>query len=199
LSSQLGKAQEALKTALSEQAKSGTSRQNSLQKLGINLEKTKRFDLRVVVWVLADDVMQNRAIKVESRIKIGIKALNAVAVPYLMAMDDSGAREVLKHYRMLLAEWADKRRELYEEPDEYTIVKNRETVRKRVTAWAERNLIPWMEKIADASWGKANVEPELPIVIDQPPQQTQNPYSLLGSNMIDQSTLDAVAKLAAAQ
>ncbi|MDG7012530.1 MAG: hypothetical protein JRN17_05520, partial [Nitrososphaerota archaeon] len=77
--SSLGKAQEALKTALSEQAKSGTSRQASLQKLGINLEKTKRFDLRVVVWVLADDVMQNRAIKVESRIKIGIKALNAVA------------------------------------------------------------------------------------------------------------------------
>ena len=169
MSVQLRKAQEALKGALSDHAGAGVNREESLKRLGVNLEKSRRFDLRVVVWVLADDVMQNRSIKIESRIKIGIEALNAVAVPNLLAMDDSGTREVLSHYRMLLAEWADKRRELYEEPDEYTIVKNRETVRRRVTAWAERNLIPWMEKIADASWGKANVEPEIPIVIDQPP------------------------------
>ncbi len=192
----LQKADDAIRNALKSQSQEANSRQDRLQKLGINVEKTRRLDFRIVAWTMADDVLHNQNILIEARIRVGVKALNAVSIWALKAMDNDGAREVLKHYRMLLAEWADKRRELSGVEDKYNIVKNVDTVRRRVTAWAERNLIPWMEKIADSSWGKDNVEPELPIVLEN--NQQVNPYSALGGNVVDQKMIDAMAKAAAA-
>lgn len=194
MSSNAAKAEASIRGLLKSQAGEGNARQERLQRLGINVEKTVRLDRRIFVWVLADHVLHDEGVKIEKRVQIGIDALNACAVWALKGMDDAGARDVLKHYRKLLAQWERKKRELSSSEDAYAIVTNSGTIRKRITDWAMGNLVPWMEMIADASWGQSNTEPEIPIVLEG---QSTGLAGLMRNGVVDQRALDQLAKMMA--